>query len=319
MPKTNLVTVIICTWNRSQLLETTLDSLVHQIVSPEHDFEVIVVDNNSIDNTKAVVEKFSNKLENRNIQYRFEPTQGKQFALNNGISAANGEIIAFTDDDIILPSDWITKIIQTFTNEHIELCGGKTEVTWPDKSPPDWFDDSMSAVVGAINLGPNRISPPPLGYAPAGANLISRKSLFERVGLFSTDHYRHMDQEFGERCAKKGVKIAYEPEIVVFAPIDSKCLTKRYFRRWAFKSGFPVGEENSAINGLSKFYIPKWMILQLVQDTLRLFNLNKKKFSAEFRIFRNLGFILGTWRKAFLPYSYNQWVKHWSQKENDTY
>ncbi|HAK80497.1 MAG TPA: hypothetical protein DCM71_27260, partial [Runella sp.] len=68
MPKTNLVTVIICTWNRSQLLETTLDSLAHQIVSPEHDFEVIVVDNNSEDNTKAVVEKFSNKLANKNIQ-----------------------------------------------------------------------------------------------------------------------------------------------------------------------------------------------------------------------------------------------------------
>ncbi len=319
MPKTNLVTVIICTWNRSQLLETTLDSLAHQIVSPEHDFEVIVVDNNSEDNTKAVVEKFSNKLANKNIQYRFEPIQGKQFALNNGISAANGEIIAFTDDDIILPSDWIKKIIQTFTNEHIDLCGGKTEVNWPDKSPPVWFDDSMSAVVGAINLGPNRISPPPLGYAPAGANLISRKSLFERVGLFSTEHYRHMDQEFGERCAKKGVKIAYEPEIVVFAPIDSKCLTKKYFRRWAFKSGFPVGEENSAIKGLSKFYIPKWMILQLAQDIIRIFSLNKNKFSAEFRIFRNLGFILGTWRKAILPCSYNQWVKRWSQKKNNTY
>ena len=256
MPKRNLVSVIICTWNRSQLLEATLDSLASQVVSPENDFEVIVVDNNSEDGTKSVVDNFSKKLVNKKIQYRFEPTQGKQFALNNGISAANGEIIAFTDDDIILPSDWINKIIQIFTNEHVELCGGKTEVRWPEKKPPDWFDDSMSAVVGAINLGPNRISPPPLGYAPAGANLISRKSLFEKVGLFSTDHYRHMDQEFGERCAKKGVKIAYEPEIIVFAPIDSKCLTKKYFRRWAFKSGFPVGEENSAISGLSKFCIP---------------------------------------------------------------
>ncbi len=313
------VTVIVCTWNRSQLLKKTLESLTRQIVSPENNFEVIVVDNNSNDDTQYVVETFSKHQPNIQIIYRFEPTQGKQFALNNGISSARGEIIAFTDDDIILPSNWINNIIQAFSDKSLELCGGKTEVSWPKAAPPDWYDYSMSAVVGAIDLGSNRISPPPLGYAPAGANLIARKSIFEKIGLFSTDHYRHMDQEFGERCARHGIKIAYEPEIVVFAPIDQKCLTKKYFRRWAFKSGFPIGEENLNARCLSKFFIPKWMILQLMKDTARLIGFSRNSFSAEFRIFRNLGFILGTWRKAISPHSYDKWVKHWSQKKNDTY
>lgn len=313
------ISVIICTWNRSKLLEKTLHSLERQIVSPPNKFEVIIVDNNSNDDTKKTIDKISKKWNNGIINYRFEPTQGKQFALNNGISAARGEIIAFTDDDIILPDDWIEKIIQSFSNNSLELCGGKTEVNWPNTCPPDWFDCSMSAVVGAIDLGPQRISPPPLGYAPAGANLIARKAIFEKVGLFSTDHYRHMDQEFGERCVKYGVNIAYEPTIVVYAPIDPKCLSKRYFRRWAFKSGFPVGETKTTTEEKYRISIPKWMILQLIQDTAHLIFSRGEHFKMEFRIFRNLGFIFGTWRKVFLPSSYDQWVKRWSQKNNDVY
>ena len=319
MQKNNFITVVICTWNRAQLLEETLRSLERQIVSYPNEFEVIVVDNNSKDDTRKKIENISKKWNNRRINYRFESTQGKQFALNKGVSAAHGDIIAFTDDDIILPHDWIEKIIQIFSDNSLELCGGKTEVLWPNTLPPDWYDESMSAVVGAIDLGPQRISPPPLGYAPAGANLIARKSLFSKVGLFSIDHYRHMDQEFGERCAKYGINMAYEPSIIVYAPVDQKCLNKAYFRHWAFKSGFPIGEIQSTTALKSMLSIPKWMLRQLIQDTVRLIFFNQTTFKVEFRIFRNLGFILGTWRKAFFPSSYNQWVKQWSQKKNDTY
>ena len=112
--------MIIVTYNRSQMLADTLSSLTVQSRTPE---EVIVVDNNSIDNTKTVVENFNGKL---NIRYIFEKVQGTSTARNAGIKHATGDIIVFTDDDCIADKDWLRYMELPFLRDpSIGIVGGE--------------------------------------------------------------------------------------------------------------------------------------------------------------------------------------------------
>lgn len=317
------ISVVICTWNRAGLLRETLRSLNEQVSEDGIEFETIVVDNNSTDSTKAVVAELSRSWKHNCIRYVFEPKQGKQFALNAGVMEASGEIVSFTDDDISLPPSWIKEISYAFEDDEVDVVGGRTIVQWPETGVPNWYRPSMAAVVGDVNLGPERIVLPERGYAPAGANLVVRRSVFDRIGLFSVNHFRHMDQEFGERAFANGLRVEYWPSIVVYAPVPARTLNKRYFRRWAFKAGIEVGGER-AVGGGRFFTVPLWLYRRLMSDAFRIFYLNLRgkaddAFEYEFRTWRHLGLLISNIRRRFGRRHHLRWVEKMSQKVNDTY
>jgi len=300
-----------------------LQSLNEQMNCGLLDIEVIVVDNNSTDDTKAVVEEALMNWKLGELRYTFEPRQGKQFALNHGIRLSRKEILAFTDDDIIFPNDWISNIGRVFEDETLDLAGGKTVIVWPESGKPSWFDPGMSAIVGSVDLGDKRLCPPPPEYAPAGANLVVRRALFERTDLFSEAHFRHMDHEFGLRCARAQANIAYEPSLVVYAPVASACLSKRYFRRWSFKAGIAYdGPQDSSVATL--LFVPRWVYRQLVEDCAFLifrsfFARDTFVFSRELRLWRAFGLIASRWYAKCWPEHYPKWVEKYSQKRKDLY
>jgi len=114
------ITVIIVTYNRSELLKTTLEALSCQ--SRQAD-EVVVVDNNSTDNTKRVAGSFHGRLP---VKYVFEKMQGIAIARNSGIENSCGDIIVFTDDDCVPEKDWLKYIEVPFLRDpSIGLVGGK--------------------------------------------------------------------------------------------------------------------------------------------------------------------------------------------------
>lgn len=315
------VAIIICTWNRAQSLRETLLSLQRQAAPAE--VEVIVVDNNSKDETRAVVEELAANWSLGRLRYVFEGRQGKQFALNTGIAASSAPLLAFTDDDILFPAGWIESICAAFEDPRIELAGGRTQLGWPDGGPPPWYADEMQAILGGCDLGPRPLLPPPAGYAPAGANLVARRSLFERVGGFSERHFRHMDYEFGTRCTRLGAGIAYTPGLVVQAPVDPGMLSKRYFRRWSFKAGIS-GREEDAPGTRRLLGVPRWVFSQLAADLLRypfelLARPANRAFARELRMWRALGTISSRWYAQLWPETYPQWVEHYSQKKKNLY
>lgn len=323
MSKYSDISIIICTWNRANSLRTTLQSLNEQADCDHLNIEVIVVDNNSTDNTKSVVQEVQSGWKLGKLRYIFELRQGKQFALNLGVSVSEYGILAFTDDDIIFPTDWVKNIDEVFADEMQELTGGKTLLIWPDSGKPDWYDDGMLAILAGVDLGDKKLSPPPSGYAPAGSNLIARRELFDRVGGYSELHFRHMDHEFGVRCARSGVNIAYEPSLVVYAPVDGACLTKRYFRRWSFKAGIAeYGSEPTSVATL--IFVPRWVYRQLIEDCVflivRAFSVKDGSyFSRELRLWRGLGIIASRWYEKCRPGHYSKWVEKYSQKRKDLY
>ena len=313
------VSVIICTWNRAERLATTLESLSAQDCSCL--VEVIVVDNNSSDDTKEVVEALSESWRLGSLVYEYVGRQGKQFALNHGIEKARGDVIAFTDDDVLLDEGWLSSIFKVFGATDAELIGGRTLEDWRGLKRPAWYDSRMGAVFGAVDLGDHPIRNPGSQYAPAGANMAARRSLFSRVGLFSEVHFRHEDQEFGDRCTELGTVILYEPAMKVYAPVDERCLNKRYFRRWYFKAGILLELTDGGWTKLTSI-LPIWLYRQLFVDTVKTFFAyltfsRDRNFFCELRCWRNFGSV-----SSFLVYFFNKkgfmhWVERKSQKVNN--
>lgn len=99
------ITVILCTYNRCRSLAKALESVAASQVPASVDWEVLVVDNNSGDQTRQVVENFSTRSPDR-FRYLFEPKPGKSHALNSGIRESSGENLVFMDDDVTVEPTW---------------------------------------------------------------------------------------------------------------------------------------------------------------------------------------------------------------------
>lgn len=318
------IAVIICTWNRAPALGETLASLARVRRPAGVEIDVLVVDNNSSDATMAQLQALTPGWPLGRLHAVFEPRQGKQFALNTGVARARElgcEGLAFSDDDIVLPPDWLEQAAAVLASGEAMLAGGRTVLEWPDGGPPAWYDETMAAIVGGVDLGPDRLQPPPATYAPAGANTVARSELFERVGGFSEANFRHMDFEFGQRCLRRGEAVAYEPRLVVTAPIEPAMLTRRYFRRWSFKAGFsPVQRMDPSLRHLA--WVPLWLYRRVLQDMLAwviaplLCEPPARRFARELRIWRAWGTIASRWMSRLRPEAYPGWVEHHTRKRN---
>ena len=115
MAHINSVSVLICTYNRAELLAQTLEALARATAPDACAVEIVVVDNNSTDDTAAIVRRAA-ALGPRPVQYVHERQQGKSFALNAGLLVSQGDIIALTDDDVLPSADWLVRIISNFRN-----------------------------------------------------------------------------------------------------------------------------------------------------------------------------------------------------------
>jgi glycosyltransferase involved in cell wall biosynthesis len=130
------VSVVVPTFNRRQLLQRTLESLLQQ-QSGSVRYEVLVVDNNSTDDTRAVVDALTRRW--RGVRYLFEPRCGVSHARNTGIAAARAPIIAFIDDDVEADPVWIATIKRVFDDHPgIDCVGGRIDARWA-APPPAWL------------------------------------------------------------------------------------------------------------------------------------------------------------------------------------
>jgi glycosyltransferase involved in cell wall biosynthesis len=208
-----MVSVIVCTHNRAHRLEQTLNSLQQMTVPADLAWELIIVDNNSSDNTKEVMDSFIDKS-SLHVKYVIERNQGVSHARNMGIQEANGDIIAFTDDDCIVDRYWITSILKEFhSDESIAGIGGRVLLY-------NKMDRPISIRVHAertILPSTDRIL-----KLMIGCNMAFARPVFDEVGIFDTDFgvgsrfASSEDLDFLYRVYKKGLKIVYSPDILVY-------------------------------------------------------------------------------------------------------
>jgi glycosyltransferase involved in cell wall biosynthesis len=230
------VSVVICTYNRCEELASALDALLAQDDAPPH--EVIVVDNNSRDDTRMFVEARMSK--HPHLRYVFEPSQGLPQARNTGIREARAPIVAFTDDDIIVAPDWVAAIERAFERfPEADCIGGRVLPRWPPSGRPDWFTRFQLAPLAVQDKGDDPVFVTRENAAPCliGANFCFRKRAFDKAGLFSTEFSRSQDREIQLRLWKAGGTGVYVPDIVTYVDVPADRLTKHYYRRWYARAG----------------------------------------------------------------------------------
>ena len=180
------ISLCICTFNRCGELRKTLHSL-NEISSDfiEGD-EIIIVDNNSIDQTVSVINEFIDKLP---IKYFFEATQGLSAARNKGLVEFNGDFIVFIDDDITVENNFIAKYrkaMQMTPNNF--FFGGRIHVDW-GQEPPWWMKSAnlpmLNGLIGHFDLGAVDKVIEKNDPLPFGANFALGRELIDKVGLFN--------------------------------------------------------------------------------------------------------------------------------------
>jgi glycosyltransferase involved in cell wall biosynthesis len=232
------VSVVISTYNGAARLPGALDSVLNQDAD-DLSYEVIVVDNNSRDSTRAAVESFMTRGFSQ-LHYVFEPRQGVSYGRNAGIGAASAPIIAFFDDDVRVAGDWVRTIMRTM-DEHpeVDFVGGRVLPNW-EAPPPAWLTDAHWSPLALVDYGPVPL------YVTAerqlclvSANLAVRRSLFDAVGLFAPELQRVKDSigsmedhELLTRCWCAGKQGLYLPTLLANTNVPANRMTKEYHRRW---------------------------------------------------------------------------------------
>lgn len=233
--------IVIATYKRADVLRDTLDSLAR--LRPGSPWEVIVVDNNSPDRTREVVETAAAAFPVP-LWYAFEREQGRSAALNAGFRLAAGEIVVTTDDDVRVEHDWLNRIEDGLARCGCDYVGGRVVPLW-DGPRPRWLpatNGQLWAVIALLDYG---TAPVKFGRrVPLGVNMAIRRAALERAGGFDVRMGRRagtlLGQEVREWCLRAhaaGLTGYYVPDVVVQHLIPRDRLTKAYFRRWFYWRG----------------------------------------------------------------------------------
>jgi GT2 family glycosyltransferase len=273
------ISVIVASYNRAALLRDCLQQLSGQQYEPGD--EVIVVDNASTDETPAVIGAAAATFPVPLRAIR-ETTPGKTAALNAGIAVAGGDVLALTDDDVLVDASWIATIRELFRDPEPALLGGRVEPRWEAAKVPAWLRiqrdgryTRMASPLALQHYGPRQA----LGARTAvGANLVVRREVVDAVGGFNAHLGRLRgtllcgeDHDFCQRVVSAGYQAVYDPRLTVrhWVPADRTRLG--YYARWFFWSGVTSAMLGGAVaTGPSLLGTPRYVWGQAVRGLGRM-------------------------------------------------
>jgi glucosyl-dolichyl phosphate glucuronosyltransferase len=292
------ITVILCTYNRCRDLRTALDSVAASILPESVGWDVLVVDNNSSDQTREVVREYCAKHPDH-FKYLFEPTPGKSYALNAGIRQAAGDVLAFMDDDVTVDPNWLRNLTAALHNEEWAGAGGRIILQWPS-AVPQWLAMEGPLARHGFPGFDQGTEPCELVGPPFGTNMAFRKSMFEKHGGFRLDlgpsphnEIRNEDTEYGRRLISAGERIRYEPQAIVYHPVPAEKLNKKHLLKWGFDKGRGDARESE--------FGPVYLSCQLVAWVIRwLKSTNPSaRFHAKVIVWEKAGALREWWNKIF--------------------
>ena len=239
-----LASVIICTFNRCELLRESVLAIQNQNL-PTGDFEIIVVDNNSTDGTRAVSELLA-ACSPVPIRYVLEAQQGLSFARNRGIIESSGEITIFVDDDIDADTDWLKGLVAAFDDPSVSCAGGPVIPRWPFNKP-QWLTEEWEWCfsINEYNYPEVReTGEMKAPFYPLGANIAFRKSIFEKVGTFATNLGRIgkslLSGDETDICARieaYGARLKFAEHAVIHHKISPDRVSKTWLLHRAYWEG----------------------------------------------------------------------------------
>lgn len=242
-PSTLRISIIVATYNRSTYLLRTLRSLAQQSLDRAL-WEIVVVNNNSSDDTPEQVAKFISEHPELQIVAVTETQQGLSHARNAGIRASSGEFLLFVDDDEEMNEEYLSCYLSLF-EEHPDAMGAGGIMTPLYEYPvPKWISPlTEQPISGSINLGKEVRLFPKHKY-PIGGNMGFRRTAIKRYGDFDTGLGRTgnapmggEEKELFGRLKAGGEKIYYLPGAVIYHIIPESKFDTDYFQRLNYLNG----------------------------------------------------------------------------------
>lgn len=302
------ISIIICTYNRCALLKKTLESIANVEIPQGLEWQVLVVDNNSSDGTKNIINSFAAQSRAA-FKYIFEARQGKSFAVNRGIKESNGEIIAFLDDDVEVDKKWLKAVISAATQyPDVTGFGGKELLNWPI-AKPSWvivkgrFKNIDGTIGGHRDCGESDEDFQKLNNLPTGGNMFFRKKAFDEDNYFREDlgpigqkmEYGE-DAEFCRRLVEKGEKLFYISKAIVYHNIPVERINKKYFCRRRFDSACDEIRYRKGDKKLPYLFgVPRYLFMHFLSDFIKwIFSIrNERRFFYRLKVCTDMGQIKG--------------------------
>jgi len=261
-----MLSFIICTYNREKYIYECLNRVAKNTVQKE--WEIVLINNNSTDNTAAECERFVKDFPKVHYRYFVETQQGLSFARNRGIAEAKGDWLVFLDDDAMIESDYIENL-QAHLKQHPEAAafGGQIEPFFEDGEPA-WYSKWSMGFVSAIDQG-DTVHVFPDNKFPIGANMGIKREVIERVGLFNTKLGRMgnnllagEEKDLFNRIRNAGYQILYFPNICVKHCIPGRRVTSEFVECLAY--GVGVSEQHRTMKMGLRFYFQR-LFMELVK------------------------------------------------------
>jgi glycosyltransferase involved in cell wall biosynthesis len=271
----SMLTVLFATHNRAKTLPEVLGAYC-ALEPPAGGWKLVIVDNGSTDHTKDVITSFRHHLP---LAYLFEPRQGKNAALNTGLSSLSGDLIVLTDDDVLPQTDWLRQLrLAADSQPSFSIFGGPILPKW-ECPPEDW-------ILAWVPLGPTFAILDSLEEGPIsprlvfGPNMTVRADIFQRgyrfdegIGPRGSDYAQGSEAEFLRRLARAGFQAWHCRDAVVEHIIRSFQMDKEWVLARAVRYG--RGQYRLAAQDLphlprSVLGVPMSLLLYILAHGLRL-------------------------------------------------
>jgi glycosyltransferase involved in cell wall biosynthesis len=305
------ISVIIASRDRAHLLASTLDALSSQ-EWPGCPFEILVVDNASVDETRAVVAAAAGHAAPP-IVYLREEKPGKSHALNTAAAHARGELLVLTDDDVLPSQGWLRAYVRAFAETGADYAVGRILPLW-ETPPPRWLSPALYGALAVPDGGTRRL---PIAKGvnehvmPLGANMAVRRHVLDRVGGWNPDLGKLQgtlrtgeDHEFALKMLGAGFTGVYEPDASVHHRVQSDRLRLAYFQRWFYDNGTIEAylEQNYPSTNQYWLNVPRYLWRQLVNDLFgtasAILTGDMRRLTArEMRLTWFVGYLRGRWKR----------------------
>lgn len=272
---TMTISVVIATYNRARRLDACLRQLERQAFAPGD--EVVVANNGSTDDTAEVLREAGRRMPGL-LRVVEETRPGKSAAIARALHECRADVLAFTDDDVLVADGWLASIREVMSNEAVALAGGPVMPLY-ERRTPAWLElegptgfGRLAAPLALLHYGPARV---PLGpRVVLGANMTVRRRAFLAVGGFPSDLGKLRgtllsgeDHELCERIQAAGLLAVYDPQLRVRHLVPADRLRLAYFVRWFFWSGVTHAAMDSARPGARPgrrlLGVPRFVLRQL--------------------------------------------------------
>lgn len=238
-----MFSLIICTYNRDKYIYNVLKSIAENDFDVKK-YEIILINNNSTDNTELECNRFQKDFPTIPFHYFFEKNQGLSYARNRGIKEAKGDILIYVDDDALVNKEYLQAYSDFFNNYSDAFAAGGPVIPKYETKQPSWMSYYTKELITGYLYKGNKIIELRKRRYPGGGNAAYRKEVFAKIGFFNVDLGRKGDSLVGaeekdifDKMTIEGMKYYYIPNAILYHIIPETKLKKEYFNRLTYSIG----------------------------------------------------------------------------------